>query len=241
MDWPWFTLVDAGVSDTFAGCPAHAPNGVPSTFRPGENRRAGLAVVCSTNASVMSGDRVIDCELLPSSPVEPPYANCAMRFPAESRTKIVRPVFVSDKPLDEVALKTWAQPKTGAFGLKLPPPNTTAAVPGAKDVPAGKVNRVVSVVLPFARVLTIQPPKPIVSLVLPLTNSTNSSSVPSRTPSLFASPAMPFGGSDSTSLKRMARLVSPTKLTVTGLLSRPSLFTERLTVPSPRRSAGTRT
>ena len=72
VDCPWFTLVAVGEIVTVVGWLAQLPNGVPSTFNPGENRRAGFAVVCKTNAPVMSGDRVSDCELLPSNPVDPP-------------------------------------------------------------------------------------------------------------------------------------------------------------------------
>jgi len=65
-------------------------------------------------------------------------------------------VLVSESPLDaDAALKIWAQPKTGSFGLKVPPPKMTSASPAATDVPEGKVNRTVSVVLPLARVLIV--------------------------------------------------------------------------------------
>ena len=44
------------------------------SLNPGEKRRpfAAAGVLCSTKLPVMSGERVNDCELLPSSPVEPP-------------------------------------------------------------------------------------------------------------------------------------------------------------------------
>src|SRR5581483_2261803 len=93
--------------------------------------------------------------------------NCAIRLPAPSRTRIVRPPFVSERPDDaDVALKTCAQPKTGSVGLNVPPPKITAASPAGSAVPTGKVNRVVSVVLPVARVLIVHQLMPIVSLVL---------------------------------------------------------------------------
>src|ERR1041385_8586406 len=98
-----------------------------------------------------------------------------MRLPAPSRKIIVKPLLVSDKPEAVVAFITWAQPKIGSEGLKLPPPNTTMASPAGREVPDGKVNRVVSVTLPIGRVRIVQLLRLINSLEVPLTSSINSS------------------------------------------------------------------
>src|SRR5215831_7679410 len=181
---PAATVIDSGEIVVRVRCPGQSPKGAPSILSPGERRRAQFIVEWRTKGPVISGERVSDCRLLPSSPVAPPYENCVIRLPAASRTRIVSPELVSDKPLcGESALKTCAQPNTGSFGLKFPPPKTTTASPARTFVAAGKVKRVVSFALPLARVLMVQPLSPVDSLALALTNSTNSSCVPSRIPS----------------------------------------------------------